>query len=40
MKLTEELLRLVRENPELAILLAEILTPPPSLSPSPKPWET
>ncbi|MGB9757024.1 MAG: hypothetical protein ACPLRP_01255 [Candidatus Bipolaricaulaceae bacterium] len=40
MNLVEKLEKIIRENPEVAIILAEILAPPPSLSALPKPWET
>lgn len=40
MTLTEKLQAILKEDPRLAILLAEILAPPPSLASSPRPWET
>ncbi|MFN3346830.1 MAG: hypothetical protein ACK42E_03345 [Candidatus Bipolaricaulaceae bacterium] len=40
MTLTEKLQAVLKEDPRLAILLAEILAPPPSLSPAPRLWET
>lgn len=40
MTLTEKLEALLKEDPRLAILLAEILAPPPGLATAPRPWET
>ncbi len=40
MSLAKKLEKILRENPGVAIILAEILAPPPGLSTLPKPWET
>lgn len=40
MNLVEKLQAILKEDPRLAILLAEILAPPPSLGACPRPWET
>jgi hypothetical protein len=39
MSLQKMLPRILKENPEVAIVLAEVLAPPPSLSQAPRPWE-
>lgn len=35
----EKLQRILKEDPRLAIVLAEILNPPPSISTVPRHWE-
>lgn len=39
MTVPEKIQEILRETPELAIILAEILAPPPSISTLPRPWE-
>lgn len=40
MNTPEKLQKILAETPQLAILLGEILSPPPSISTLPRPWET
>lgn len=39
MTVREKIQKMLKEEPELAIILAEILSPPPSTSLLPRPWE-
>lgn len=39
MSTPEKIQKILREEPQLAIILMEILSPPPSISPLPRPWE-
>lgn len=39
MTILERLKQVLKEEPELAILLAEIISAPPSISALPRPWE-
>lgn len=39
MSLGEKLQKILKEEPALAIVLAEILSPPPGISSAPRPWE-
>lgn len=40
MTMEKELREILKRNPGLAVILAEILSPPPSISTLPRPWET
>lgn len=40
MTLEKELREILKRTPGLAVILAEILSPPPSISTLPRPWET
>ncbi len=40
MSTREKIREILREDPQVAILLAEILSPPPSISTLPRPWES
>ncbi len=39
MTVREKIQKMLKEEPEAAIILAEILSPPPSISSLPRPWE-
>lgn len=36
----EKIREVLKKDPRVAILLAEILSPPPSISTLPRPWES
>lgn len=40
MTLVEKVQKILREEPDVAIVLGEILSPPPSISTIPRSWES
>jgi len=40
MSTREKIREILKEDPRVAVVLAEILSPPPSISTLPRPWES